>query len=94
LLEKIPSIQIQRARHIQERLQTQLRERNFDEILVTQELRPTSASGAHQVIPEDALPRNFRTEVVAEKRFGTKLVRISRLMAIEGGDPGASLPQP
>ncbi len=94
LLEKIPSIQIQRARHIQERLQTQLRERNFDEILVTQELRPTSASGAHQVIPEDALPRNFRTEVVAEKRFGTKLVRISRLMAIEDGDPGASLPQP
>lgn len=83
LLERIPALQIQRARLVQDRLRTQLRERNFKEILITQELRPASASGEHQVIPEDALPGSFRTEVVAEKRFGTKLVRISRVMEIE-----------
>jgi len=74
---------IQRARLAPDRLRRQLTEGNFREILLTQELRPASALGQHQIIPEDVMPGDFHLETVAEKRFGTKLVRISRVLAID-----------
>ena len=83
LLQKTPSILIQRARLAQDRLRLQLTQNNFREILLTQELRPASALGQHQIIPEDVVPASFHLEMVAEKRFGTKLVRISRVVAID-----------
>lgn len=83
LLHRTPSILINRALMYQDRLQFQLKAGFFQEILITQELRPASAKGDHQVVPEDMLPKNFQLETLVERRFGTKLVRISRLVAIE-----------
>ncbi len=83
LLEKTPSILLNRARLVPDRLQYQLQEPTFCEILVMQSLRPTTADGDHQILPEDRLPASFHLKFLAEKRFGTKISRISRLMAVD-----------
>lgn len=83
LLEKTPAVLIPRARAFQDWLRLQLAQGGFHEILITQDLRPASRVGQHQVIPEDVMPANFHLETVVEKRFGTKLVRISRIVAID-----------
>jgi len=83
LLEKKPSILIGRARLVADRLAHQLHEPNFREILILQGARPTTVDGDYEIVPEDRLPAGFKVELVAEKRFGTKLARISRLVALE-----------
>jgi uncharacterized membrane protein len=83
LLHRTPSILINRARMYEDRLRYQLREGVFKEILITQELRPTSIQGQHQIVPEDLMPASFHLETVAVRRFGTKLIKISRLIAID-----------
>jgi hypothetical protein len=83
LLEETPAILLDRARMVADRLQHQLTQPLFDEILVIQALRPTSADGDFRLPEEEALPDFFRTELVAEKRFGTRLCRVSRLVAVE-----------
>lgn len=83
LLEKTPSILLLRARGMADRLAEQLATNAFPEILVSQSLRPTTADGQHQLVPEDRLPAGFRLVPVAEKRFGTKIARLSRVVAIE-----------
>jgi hypothetical protein len=90
LLHRTPSILIGRARLYQDRLAYQLQSGHFNEILVTQELRPASPAGHHRVVPEDLMPDNFQLETVAEKRFGTKIARISRLVAVD--PPAAAQP--
>jgi hypothetical protein len=50
---------------------------------VTQGARPTSSDGDYRLPPEDVLPDWFRLELLAERRFGTKLARISRLVAVD-----------
>ncbi len=92
LLDKIPSIFLATARGEADRLADQMGEGQFAEILVTQTLRPTSAQGAHELLPEDRLPPNFKLELIAEHRFGTKIARISRLVAIERPVPPAPNP--
>jgi hypothetical protein len=82
LLEKTPSILIDRARLVSDRLAHQLAEPTFDEILVSQSLRPTTAQGHHQLVPEEALPDEFVLQTLVERRFGTKIARISRLVEI------------
>ncbi|HEY4300814.1 MAG TPA: hypothetical protein VGM73_08075 [Candidatus Didemnitutus sp.] len=82
LVEKTPSILIDRARLVADRLQHQLRDSNFREILVTQSLPPTTVDGDYQVLPAERLP-GFHLELLAERRFGSKLVRISRLISID-----------
>lgn len=88
LLERTPSILVPRARTLQDRLRHHLARGTFGEILVMQSLRPTSVRGDHQIVPEEELPPGFKLEFVAEKRFGTKLARISRLTAIETASGG------
>lgn len=83
LLEKKPSILIGRARIVADRLAYQLRGHDFLEILVLQGARPTSAEGNFEIAPADRLPPEFKLELLAEKRFGTKLARISRLVAVD-----------
>lgn len=83
LLEKTPSILIGRARLVADRLAHQLHGPTFREILVLQGARPTTPDGDFELVPEDRLPAGFRVELIAEKRFGTKLARISRLVALE-----------
>lgn len=82
LLEKTPSILVGRAGIIADRVQAQLQEGAFTEILVMQSFRPTTADGAHQMNPEDRLPKGFTLELLAERRFGTRITRISRLVEV------------
>ncbi|HWA27706.1 MAG TPA: hypothetical protein VG734_18765 [Lacunisphaera sp.] len=83
LIERTPSILLDRAKGVADRLADQLHMPDFSEILVTQGMRPASAEGQYQVPPDEVLPPWFKLELVAERRFGTKLARISRLVAID-----------
>ncbi len=82
LLDKTPSILLDRAIMMEDRIAYQLTQPLFDEILVSQSLRPTSVDGFHEIVLEERLPERFELEVVTERRFGTRLARISRLVAI------------
>ncbi|MDI1335413.1 MAG: glycosyltransferase family 39 protein [Lacunisphaera sp.] len=82
LLIKTPSILVGRARLVADRVEYNLRESMFTEILVMQSFRPTSADGEHAMQPEDKLPKGFELEPLAERHFGTKITRISRLVAV------------
>jgi hypothetical protein len=88
LLEKKPSILIGRVHLVADRLAYQLKGHDFQEILVLQGARPTSANGDFEIAPTDRLPPGFKLELLAEKRFGTKLDRISRLVSVELPPPG------
>ena len=83
MVESTPAILLGRALPVADRLAEQLHQPDFNEILVTQSARPTSADGQYQIVPEEALPSWFHLELLAERRFGTKLARISRLVAID-----------
>lgn len=85
LLQKTPSVLIGRAILVSDRLQFQLSAGTFREILVTQSFRPGSREGGHRLVADDVLPAGFVLEPLAERRFGTKITRISRLVAIEAG---------
>jgi hypothetical protein len=82
LLQKTPSILVGRANIVADRLQAQLQDGVFAEILVMQTFRPTTPDGDHQISPPDRLPKGFEIEFLAERRFGTRLTRISRLVAV------------
>jgi hypothetical protein len=82
LLEKTPSILVGRAGLVADRLQAQLQDAVFTEILIMQSFRPTTPDGDHQMSPTDRLPKGFEIELLAERRFGTKITRISRLVAV------------
>ena len=55
----------------------------FTDVIVTQAIRPSSAEGAMGVDPEDLLPPNFHLQVIAEKRFGGRLDRVSSIVSID-----------
>jgi hypothetical protein len=56
----------------------------FREVIVAQALRPTSPNGDMGVDPDDLMPANYRLEPIAEKRFGARWARLSRLVSIDG----------
>lgn len=92
LLEKKPSILIARARLVADRLAHQLHEPTFREILVLQVARPTTPDGDYEIFPEERLSAGFHLELIAEKRFGSRQARISRLVAVDL--PPATKPPP
>jgi hypothetical protein len=95
LINRTPAIMLERARMVADRLAEQLHLPDFSEILVTQGARPGSAEGDYQIPQDEVLPAWFHLEPVAERRFGTKLARISRLVAIDlPSDYHASSPPP
>ncbi len=55
----------------------------FKEVLVTQAIRPTDADGDMGVDPNDLMPPSYHLETLAEKRFGGRLDRISRIASID-----------
>lgn len=83
LLEKKPSILIGRAQLVADRLHHQLQTGGFREIIVLQTLHPSTVEGDHQLLPEDKLPPYFQLETMAERRFGSRISRVSRLLAVE-----------
>jgi hypothetical protein len=88
LLDKIPSILLGRTNLVADRLHYQLEQHAFREIIVFQSMRPTTINGDHELVPEDRLPKGFELELLAEKRFGTKIVHVSRLVAVNLPPPG------
>ena len=64
----------------------------FREVIVAQALRPTSARGEMGVDPDDLMPANYRLEPIAEKRFGGRYARLSRLVAIDDAAVAAATP--
>ena len=64
-----------------------LREGTFKEVIVAQALRPTSAKGDMGVDPDDLMPDSYHLEPIAEKRFGGRYARLSRLVSIDETPP-------
>jgi hypothetical protein len=93
LLVKTPSILVGRAGIVADRLQAQLQDAVFSEILIMQTFRPTTPEGDHQMSPTDRLPKGFEIEFLVERRFGTRITRISRLVAVNL-PPAKSEPAP
>ncbi|MEI6106768.1 MAG: hypothetical protein WCR49_07095 [Opitutae bacterium] len=82
LLRKTPSMLTGRCGFVADRLQYHLQESTFREILVMQSFRPTTSQGDYQLVADDRLPNGFELEYLTERRFGTKITRISRLLAV------------
>ena len=82
LLKKVPAVNTVLARVRSTQIAWHMQQGTFREVLVSQVLRPTSAEGEAIVDPDEELPENFRLETVAEKRFGARWIRISRVTEI------------
>jgi len=93
VLWQIPALDIVAARKRGEQIRYHLSQGTFCEILVTQALRPTTPEGKFGIDPDDLLPETFRLETLAEKRFGGRMERLSRLVAVDP-DPAAPEPAP
>jgi hypothetical protein len=93
LLWRIPSLFNSTARQRGAQIGYHLREGTFREVIVAQGLRPSSERGEMGVDPQDLMPPEFQLETIAEKRFGTRWSRLSRLVAIHGS-PEASAQAP
>jgi hypothetical protein len=91
VLWHVPTVINGVGRQRAEQIKYHLREGTFTEVIIAQALRPTSVKGDMGVDPEDVMPDNFRLEPIAEKRFGARWARLSRLVAI---DPAPSTPPP
>jgi hypothetical protein len=62
----------------------------FKEVIVSQAIRPITDDGRMGIDPEDAMPPTFHLEQIAEKRFGGRLDRLSRVVSI---DPAPAAPE-
>lgn len=83
VLWKIPSIINGVARLRPGHIRWHMQQGTFREVIVAQALRPTSADGHFGVDPDDVLPDYFHLETIAEKRFGGRMARLSRLVSID-----------
>jgi hypothetical protein len=83
LVRKISSISVSRARNAAPQIEFHLRNSTFQEVLVTQYLRPTTLEGGFQLDPRDELPASYVLEPLVESRIGARLLRISRVTRID-----------
>ena len=82
VLWRVPTVINGVGRQRAEQIRYHLREGTFREVIIAQALRPTSADGDMGVDPEDTMPEDYRLETIAEKRFGGRWARLSRLVEI------------
>ncbi len=83
LLHRIPAINVTAARTRGAQIAWHLEQGTFQNIVVAQVLRPTSADGELGVDPEDELPENFRLEPLTRKRFGARWIQLSQLVRVD-----------
>ena len=83
LIEEIPTVPFRRVLPGEEGIRFHWNHGTFQEILVSQRIRPTTAEGCFQVDPRDVMPDYFVLEPVIEKRIGLRLERISRVVEIK-----------
>ena len=91
ITQERPVISIARARWRAPQIKFHLDHHTFDEILVLQIYRPAGADDGFQIEPEDRLPANYELETVIERRFGSRIARISRVVNLTV-DPAAVTP--
>jgi len=84
LLEEIPTLNMAASRTRGSQIAWHMREGTFREVLLVQVIRPTSAEGDLGVDPDDETPTGFEIEPVAQKRFGGRWIRISRVVKVDG----------
>lgn len=87
LVREMPAVQIPRARWRAEQVKFHLDHHTFDEIIVCQGYRATGPDGVFQLDPADRLPASYVLEPIVERRWGTKLARLSRVAAIRLSAP-------
>jgi hypothetical protein len=87
LMRRIPAVNTALARGRADQIRWHLEQGTFREVIVSQVLRPLPEPGEVIVDPEDDLPERFRLEPVAEKRFGGRWIRLSRLTGLEPVPP-------
>jgi hypothetical protein len=97
LLWRIPCVLNSVGRQRGPQIKYHLHEGTFREVIVAQGLRPTSERGEMGVDPADVMPPEFHLEVIAEKRFGARWARLSRVVsigdaAVDGAAPAAPKP--
>ena len=90
LMEKIPAVNTVLARARLPQIAWHLNQGTVREVIVTQVIRPLSAKGDAIIDPEDEFPAGLRLEPVAEKRFGGRWIRISRVAGIDLPAPATS----
>ncbi|MDB6128635.1 MAG: hypothetical protein JWM35_2531 [Verrucomicrobia bacterium] len=83
VLWRTPSLIIGVARQRGDQIRYHMAQGTFREILVSQALRPTTPNGRFGIDPDDVLPPNFHLETLAEKRFGGRMERLSRLISVD-----------
>ena len=71
-----------RATQCVEGLEYHWRARSFQEILVAQRFAPLGAEGGWMLELDSRIPAGITLEPLAERRFGVKLQRVSRVVAI------------
>ncbi len=82
LLQRIPAVSTASMRTRGPQIAWHMAQGTFQEVLVSQVIRPTSANGDLGVDPEEVLPEEFQLEPLEQKRFGARWIRISRLRRI------------
>lgn len=93
VLWRIPAVINGQGRQRGPQIAFHLRQGTFREVIVVQALRPTSAEGELGVAPEDAMPPEWKLETIAEKRFGARWSRLSRLVEITAKPSPAAPPE-
>ena len=75
-----------------EEIRYHMGEGTFREVLVSQAIRPTTADGDFGIDPEDIMPAGYHLERIAQKRFGGRLDRLSRIVSIDPEPVKAATP--
>ncbi len=87
IIHDIPALITAVARQRGNQIRYHMKQQTFEEVLVTQSIRPTSARGDFGVNPDDRLPAQFHLRTLAEKRFGGRLERISLVESVDYKTP-------
>lgn len=83
LLNKVPSLGFEYARGRAAQIGGKLADGSLQEVLVFQYYRPTGPNGGFVLDPRDSLPAMFELEPITERLFGTRQMRISRVVRID-----------
>jgi 4-amino-4-deoxy-L-arabinose transferase-like glycosyltransferase len=94
VLKRIPTVNTGTAKSRGAEIAWHMRQGTFHDVFISQVVRPSSAEGDLQVDPDDVLPDAFHLQLLEQKRFGGRWIRISRVVEIEvdgntsvGGSP-------
>lgn len=90
VLWEIPSIINGVARLRPSQIRWHMEQHTFKEVIVAQALRPTTPDGKFGIDPDDVMPAGYHLQTIAEKRFGGRMARLSRLVSI---DPDVDSPK-